>query len=101
MNMYWIYRDTPVPRGDIERAIVSSEGYRAGWELDPDVGKSDWLWAEVIYKNGEVHHCEVRRPCSEHEIVILNDLLRGEIVCRYVRVRPTFKAWALATAARP
>ncbi len=94
--MRYFYRTRPYPEAEIQNAIETPDGLRAGWELEGGEA-SDWRWARVIRgSNGSAVRCQYVRDCSEEEKRLLSDLMHGEIVCRYF---PTLnqKPWALAS----
>jgi hypothetical protein len=92
--MKWIDRITPVSGDAVKRAIRTRNGLRAGKEPSRNNG---WIWIRVQTAGKKIIACEKARDCNSTERQILNDLLRGEIVCRMVPTKKGGTSWALAS----
>ena len=87
--MTWTYRKRKYNLTEIEYAI-SKGTLRAGW-LPELSGDHIWVWIHLVQDDyGEVAKCYKVENCSDAEKKVLDDLLKGEIVCRMVC------GWALA-----
>lgn len=92
--MRWMDRRIPMSREWVIHAIQTQDGLRAGKAPALNNG---WVWVRVTgLEKEEVTACEEVRDCTETEKRVLDDLLKGEIVCRMLRLEKEGLSWSLA-----
>jgi hypothetical protein len=91
--MKWMDRITPISGVAVKQAIRTRNGLRAGKEPSLNNG---WIWVRVKTAGKKIIACEKVRECNSTEQQILNDLLKGEIVCKIVPIKGG-SSWALAS----
>lgn len=92
--MKWVDRGIPMSREEVIQAIQTKDGLRAGRAPSLNNG---WVWVRVHTGEGKIIACEKARDCTEEEKQVLNDLLKGEIICRIVPATKGGLSWALAS----
>lgn len=83
-----MYQRRRYTHAEIEDAIVSTDGARAGWRITKDSNAPlVWCWFRVASIAGSAHALVLEdRVATAGEMVTLTDLIRhGDVVCRMVR----------------
>jgi hypothetical protein len=95
--MRWIYRERQFEKAEIEQAIKTSDGLRAGLAPVQSNG-ARFIWVRPTFgADGKIVACEKSHDCSSEETEILDDLLKGEIAFRLVRIGNGGTTWAIAS----